>query len=129
MARDTARGVVPRSAIISRKRRRSIEIIGDILPNGDKSPKRDVTLDNGGCVPLSSFSMSINDFISRCDRYCQQAGVSRVWLSKRLFSDTFRIEQLAAGTSDVGVKRLERAVADLSALEAANDDTQSSEAA
>lgn len=73
--------------------------------------------------------MSIADFISRCDRYCQRAGVSRVWLSKRLFSDTFRIEQLAQGQSDVGVRRLERAVGDLTVLEAANDDTATEQAA
>ncbi|WP_295194558.1 hypothetical protein [uncultured Brevundimonas sp.] len=73
--------------------------------------------------------MSISDFISRCDRYCAHAGVSRVWLSKRLFSDTFRIEQLATGKSDVGVRRLERAVADLVVLEAANDDTATEKAA
>lgn len=65
--------------------------------------------------------MSIPDFISRCDRYCEAAGVSRVWLSKRLFADTNRLSHLAGGTSDVGVKRMERAMADLAALEAAND--------
>ena len=65
--------------------------------------------------------MSIPDFISRCDRYCSDAGVSRVWLSKRLFADTFRIDQLAAGSSDVGVMRLERAAASLAVLEAARD--------
>lgn len=65
--------------------------------------------------------MSISEFISRCDRYCQTAGVSRVWLSKRLFSDTTRLDDLAGGQSDVGVRRMERATADLSALEAAND--------
>lgn len=65
--------------------------------------------------------MSIPEFIVRCDRYCESAQVSRVWLSKRLFSDTFRLDQLAAGQSDVGVKRLERAMADLADLEAAND--------
>lgn len=65
--------------------------------------------------------MTIEQFIIRCDRYCRVADVSRVWLSKRLFSDTDRLTQLAGGTSDVGVKRLERAAADLAALEAAND--------
>jgi len=65
--------------------------------------------------------MSITEFIVRCDRYCKRASVSRVWLSKRLFSDTFRLDQLAEGKSDVGVRRLERAVADLASLEAAND--------
>lgn len=61
--------------------------------------------------------MKISDFIARCDSFCARAGVSRVWLSKRLFSDTFRIDELARDESDVGVKRLERAVSDLSALE------------
>lgn len=63
--------------------------------------------------------MTITNFIGRCDAYCEAAGVSRVWLSKRLFNDTFRLEQLAAGTSDVGVMRLERAERDLAALVAA----------
>jgi len=65
--------------------------------------------------------MSIPEFITRCDRYCRAANVSRVWLSKRLFSDTFRLDQLAAGQSDVGVMRLSRAMADLAVLETAND--------
>ena len=60
--------------------------------------------------------MTIADFITRCDLYCQDRGVSRVWLSKRLFSDTFKLDQLAAGSADVGVRRLEKADADLRAL-------------
>lgn len=62
--------------------------------------------------------MTIPEFIRRCDAYCQEAGVSRVWLSKRLFSDTYRLDALAKGTSDVGVKRLARAAAALDALKA-----------
>lgn len=73
--------------------------------------------------------MSIPDFISRCDRYCEAAGVSRVWLSKRLFTDTNRLADLAGGTSDVGVNRLARASADLAVLEAANDSTSREKAA
>ena len=65
--------------------------------------------------------MTIEQFIARCDRYCKAAGVSRVWLSKRLFADTNRLTDLASGSSDVGVKRLARAAADIAALEAAND--------
>jgi hypothetical protein len=61
--------------------------------------------------------MSIPDFIARCDAYCTATGVSRVWLSKRLFQDTYRLEQLASGETDVGVKRLERAADDLAGLE------------
>jgi hypothetical protein len=79
--------------------------------------------------------MSIPDFIARCDRYCAASGRGRVWLSKRLFDDTNRLEVLAGGKSDVGVKRLERASRDLAALEEAlaalpaNDQTASQEAA
>lgn len=63
--------------------------------------------------------MSITQFIERCDRFCEKAGVSRTWLSKRLLHDTYRLELLAAGSVDIGVKRLSRAVADLEELEAA----------
>lgn len=75
--------------------------------------------------------MTIPDFIARCDRYCAAADVSRTWLSKRLFADTFRLQSLADGKSDVGVNRLARAAADLDALEAApaNDATAQAEAA
>jgi len=61
--------------------------------------------------------MSISEFITRCDAYCEAAKVSRVWLSKRLFNDTYRLDDLAKGGTDVGVKRLERATEDLASLE------------
>lgn len=60
--------------------------------------------------------MTIPEFICMCDAYCAQAGVSRTWLSKRLLKDTTRLQQLADGQVDIGVKRLERAVSDLTAL-------------
>lgn len=60
------------------------------------------------------------EFIARCDRYCEAAGKTRVWLSKRLFSDTNRLDDLAAGKGDVGVKRLARAVDGLRELEKAH---------
>lgn len=62
--------------------------------------------------------MTIPEFIEHCDAYCATAQVSRTWLSKRLLKDTFRLEHLAAGTVDIGVRRLERAVADLAELQA-----------
>lgn len=62
--------------------------------------------------------MSINDFIERCDRFCEATGLARATLSKKLFQDTYRLEDLAADKSDVGVKRLERAIAALEELEA-----------
>lgn len=62
--------------------------------------------------------MSISEFIERCDRYQEAADVTRVWLSKRLFQDTYRLQELAEGRTDIGVKRLERAAEDLAVLEA-----------
>jgi hypothetical protein len=62
--------------------------------------------------------MTITQFIERCDQYCRRAGVTRVWLSKRLLADTYRLDHLAAGKVDIGVKRLARAAADLAALDA-----------
>lgn len=65
--------------------------------------------------------MSITEFIASCDRYCRKSGASRTWLSKKLFADTYRIQSLADGKSDVGVNRLARAAADLAAIDAGND--------
>ena len=61
--------------------------------------------------------MSIPAFIERCDRFCVEAGVSRTWLSKRLLKDTRRLQELAEGKVDIGVKRMERAKRDLAVLE------------
>lgn len=61
--------------------------------------------------------MTIPEFIKRCDAYCERFSVTRTWLSKKLFQDTYRLDDLACGKSDVGVKRLERAVRELSSLE------------
>lgn len=72
--------------------------------------------------------MSIPEFIARCDAFCETANISQTWLSKRLFADTFRLRDLAAGGTDIGVRRLERALADLGRLErdhAANVDPES----
>lgn len=76
-----------------------------------------ISLDVGGVLPSLSSSMSIQIFIARCDRYCETANVSRTWLSKRLLKDTFRLDLLAKGEVDIGVKRMERALGDLRNLE------------
>jgi hypothetical protein len=65
--------------------------------------------------------MTIAEFIQRCDAFCATHEVSRVWLSKRLLANTDRLEKLAVGKVDIGVKRLERAMADLRALETERD--------
>ena len=67
--------------------------------------------------------MTISDFLSLCDDFCRRTGFSRTWLSKRLFSDTYRLQSLAAGTSDVGVRRMAQAASDLEQL---NRDTPES---
>lgn len=61
--------------------------------------------------------MSIPEFIAACDSYCARAVVSKTWLSKRLFNDTYRLAQLGSEASDIGVRRLARAVRDLAELE------------
>lgn len=60
--------------------------------------------------------MTIPAFIARCDAFCVDRSVSRVWLSKRIFSDTRKLDQLADGSADVGVRRLEKADSDLTVL-------------
>jgi hypothetical protein len=61
--------------------------------------------------------MSIAEFIAACDRFCETRDVTRVWLSKRLLADTYKLDHLASGAVDIGVRRLERACADLEELE------------
>ena len=78
--------------------------------------------------------MSIPDFIARCDRYCDATDRKRGGLSKVLFDDTNRLDDLASGESDVGVMRLERASKKLAEMEAAlaalpANDTQATEKA
>lgn len=60
--------------------------------------------------------MTIPEFIAACDSYCARANVSRTWLSKRLLKDTYRLDQLASGAVDIGVRRLERARIELEEL-------------
>lgn len=67
--------------------------------------------------PKFAAMLNVAEFITRCDRYCKDAGRSRVWLSKRLFDTTDRIDVLAKGNSDLMTKTLERAVAQLDQLE------------
>jgi hypothetical protein len=61
--------------------------------------------------------MNITDFVAACDAFCARHNVTRVWLSKRLLADTYKLDNLAKGSVDIGVKRLEQAFADLAGLE------------
>lgn len=130
-ASEIARAERPSAATSLRSASRSTGPMSrGIIPPGHKIAQGDVSpIDDGGYVPVSSALMSIADFISRCDRYCADTGRKRSWLSKKLFDDTFRLDQLAGGGSDVGVRRLERALAELAALEAANDTSEQDAAA
>jgi hypothetical protein len=65
--------------------------------------------------------MTLSEFIDECDAFSAEFGVSRRWLSKRLFSDTFRLDSLAAGKSDVGILRLAKARTTLAALRVERD--------
>jgi len=65
--------------------------------------------------------MEIADFIARCDAFCQrrEPPLSRARLSTLLFNDGKRIDAIASG-ADVGLRRLTRAVSELSKLESAS---------
>jgi hypothetical protein len=61
--------------------------------------------------------MTLTDFIARCDAYCRKAGVSRVWLSKALLANTYHLDRLARGEGDIGVRRMNKVLEALAALE------------
>ena len=56
-------------------------------------------------------------FLQRCDAFAEEIGVKRSSLSTTLFADGKRLDQIAAGGSDVGIGRLAEAEAALSAME------------
>lgn len=60
----------------------------------------------------------VSQFVTRADAYCAQRGVSRTWLSKKLFADTYRIQNMADRRTDIGFDRLTKAFEDLTSLEA-----------
>lgn len=61
--------------------------------------------------------MTIQEFIRRCDAYCDAHRLTRRRLSKRLLADTYWLEKIAADDAGLSVKRFERAVEDLKRLE------------
>lgn len=68
---------------------------------------------------LTYYVPTIPVFVEMCDAFCKETGRSRVWLSKKIFNDTNRIEVLATRQdTDMGVRRLEAAVGELRGLEA-----------
>lgn len=58
----------------------------------------------------------LQTFLDRCESFASERGWRRSTLSTRLFNDGGRLDQMVNG-SDIGVRRLERAIADLAALE------------
>lgn len=64
----------------------------------------------------------IKSFLARCDAYRSRRSppISRARLATILFNDGSKLDSLDAGT-DIGTRRLARALTDLAALEAALD--------
>ncbi len=60
--------------------------------------------------------MSISEFVQACDAYGSTAGISRATVSNKLFGSHRKIDQLASGAGDIGVKRFERACRELAVL-------------
>jgi hypothetical protein len=60
---------------------------------------------------------NLHDFIERCAVLSLESGKSLEWISRKILFDGSRLRQLSDGTSDIGVKRLDRALNDLAALE------------
>jgi hypothetical protein len=59
----------------------------------------------------------IENFISRCDRYCEARGIKRTTLSGDVLLNAGRLQQLADGDLNIGFKTLQKAEERLSALE------------
>lgn len=60
--------------------------------------------------------ISLEEFMTRCTALAEKRGWKRSTLSTRLFNDGSRLDQLANG-KDIGTRRLERAITDLTTLE------------
>ena len=65
---------------------------------------------------MPDLEATLTAFLARCDKLADKRRWRRSTLSTRLFNDGGRLDQIAAG-SDVGVRRLARAVVDLQKLE------------
>lgn len=66
--------------------------------------------------PSSGLPAPLAAFLSRFDAYCAATGEPGPRVSRWLFGDDGRIEQIRNSSSDTGVKRLARAEADLAKL-------------
>ena len=66
----------------------------------------------------------VSAFIARCDSVAERLRISRSTLSTRLLFDGKRLDSLAAGASDIGVRRLGKAERDLSTYEGAQPTSQ-----
>ena len=58
----------------------------------------------------------LQSFLARCDAVAAKLGIKRTALSNRLLFDSHRLDLIEAG-KDIGVRRLQRAEADLSEME------------
>jgi hypothetical protein len=66
----------------------------------------------------TSIETALTDFLARCDAYCERAGVSRAWLSKRLFGMADKLDDFADRKADTGAWGLTGRIAVLEKLEA-----------
>jgi len=73
---------------------------------------------------MSSLDPRIAAFISRCDAVAKRLRVSRATMSTRILFDGKRLDSIAAGKSDIGVRRLAKAERDLSAYEGTQPTSQ-----
>lgn len=60
----------------------------------------------------------ISEFVARCDALAKRRGWKRSTLSTTLFRDGKRLDKLALGYADMGVRRFAKARAELTVLEA-----------
>lgn len=67
-------------------------------------------------VPPPASNAALDGFLARFDAFCRASGWPPVRLSRALFADDDRVAQIRSTRSDVGVKRLARAEAELSRL-------------
>ena len=73
--------------------------------------------------------MTLDDFIARCDALAKRLDITRSALSNRLLFDSRRLDAIAKDGKDIGVRRMETALADLARMEAEADAADAAKAA
>lgn len=68
---------------------------------------------------MTQIEPRLSAFVERCDKIVARGSMKRSTLSLKLFMDGKRIDALASGVSDIGIRRLAKAERELSAFESA----------